>query len=285
MRRIDIMRGRIAVSLVVGLAAVLIGPIAAPAHADEPPPPPPPPPGSTPPPPNLLANGEIDSAVTPGTVTPWTCQDTVVAAGPGAFGTPYALAGTPTATSRAGCFQVVPVRANSFYSLSASVIGSGPVVLGSDFGSSTSTGPHADWTRLESNFTTGPTTTRVRIFVHGIAGQAPYRIDQIGLIGPSGDRVIPVRPRDLTPRETTSNSVRLHWTGSPGATGYRIYQNGVFLRPAASFPASWNSTTITGLTPGTRYRYSVSATNDAGESGRSRPIDVTTAAAAPPAAP
>jgi hypothetical protein len=65
----------------------------------------------------------------------------------------------------------------------------------------------------------------------------------------------------------------LNWAAVAGATGYTVYQNGVAL-PAVTGTAV--SRAITGLTSGTRYTYTVAATNAGGASAQSAPLAVTT---------
>ncbi|MFF5231874.1 fibronectin type III domain-containing protein [Dactylosporangium sp. NPDC000521] len=223
---------------------------------------------------NLLANPGFESAA-----ARWTCESGTAAAWGGHSGQ-YALTGNPTLASTAECAQVVPVRPGSSYTVSGWVRG-GYAFLGSEFGGTWSP-PTGQWTRLSVPFTTGPATTTVRVYVHGWYAQAAFEADDLVLAGPDSTGTVPAPPTDLAPSETTSHSVRLTWTGSPGAGRFRIYQDGT-PRTTTTEP----SVTLTGLTPGTSHTYAVSAVTTAGESPLSQPVTANTmpAQAAPPYAP
>ena len=77
--------------------------------------------------------------------------------------------------------------------------------------------------------------------------------------------------------EAGANQVRLSWTAVAGATSYRLYQNTVALMPDISGRVSH---TVTGLTAGTSYSFTVSAMNSAGEGAKSTAV---TATPTPPA--
>jgi fibronectin type 3 domain-containing protein len=67
-------------------------------------------------------------------------------------------------------------------------------------------------------------------------------------------------PGGLTVSSAASNSVTLSWNTVSGATGYRVYRGAAAAGPYASAGTSQsNSYTITGLSPGTRYYFKVSA--------------------------
>jgi hypothetical protein len=73
--------------------------------------------------------------------------------------------------------------------------------------------------------------------------------------------------------------VKLSWTASPGKVTYRVYQRDVTAgeqsfterRPAVDATTAL----VPGLAPGHEYEFVVTATNRAGESGRSFPARVT----------
>jgi hypothetical protein len=225
------------------------------------------PPGAaalTPPPPavNLLANSGFEAAP----VARWSCAAGATAGWGGRSGQ-YSLAGTPTLTSTAECAQSVPVRPSSSYTLSGWVRG-GYAFLGTEFGGTWSP-PSGQWTRLSVTFATGPATTQVRVHVHGWYAQAAFGADDLVLSGPDSTSTVPVPPADLAPSETTSHSVRLTWTGSPGASRYRIYQDGAL---RATTAGSEPSVVVTGLAPGSSHTYTVSALDTAGESARSESV-------------
>jgi hypothetical protein len=225
---------------------------------------------------NLLANPGFEAA----SLARWSCA----AAGTawGGHSGQYALSGTPTLTSTAECAQVVPVRPGSSYTLSGWVRG-GYAFLGTELGGTWSP-PSGQWTRLSVTFTTGPATRDVRVYVHGWYAQAQFLADDLTLTGPDSLTTIPVPPADLAPAETTSQSVRLTWTGSPGATRYRIYQDGTLRGTTAS---SEPSVVVAGLAPGSSHTFAVSALNAAGESALSAPVtaNLMPAQPSPPYAP
>lgn len=65
-------------------------------------------------------------------------------------------------------------------------------------------------------------------------------------------------PQNLRAVATGENSIQLTWDAVPGATSYRIYRNGTLHRENIS----GTSYTDTGLTPDTKYVYSVAAVNN-----------------------
>jgi hypothetical protein len=227
---------------------------------------------------NLLANPGFEASAP---AARWTCAAGTATAWGGHSGL-YSLSGTPTLTSTAECAQVVPVRASSSYTLSGWVRG-GYAFLGTELGG-TWAPPSGQWTRLSVTFTTGPSTTSVRVHAHGWYAQAAFSVDDLALAGPDSLTTVPVPPTDLAPTETTSQSVRLTWTGSPGASRYRIYQDGALLATTASAePAA----ALSGLAPGSSHTFAVSAVSSAGESAPSAPVtaNLMPAQAAPPYAP
>jgi hypothetical protein len=230
---------------------------------------------------NLLANPGFESAAYGRPLARWSCDAGATAAWGGHSGQ-YALAATPTLTSTAECAQIVPVRPGSSYTISGWVRG-GYAFLGTEYGGTWSP-PSGQWTRLSVAFTTGPTTRDVRVYVHGWYAQAPFGADDLVLSGPDSPTTIPVPPSDLAPSETTSHSVRLAWTGSPGAGRYRIYQDGALRVTTAS---SEPSVVVTGLAPGGSHTFAVSAVDAAGESAPSEPVtaNIMPAQATPPYAP
>ncbi|MFC5001610.1 fibronectin type III domain-containing protein [Dactylosporangium cerinum] len=221
---------------------------------------------AVPPQPNLLANSDFESAAHGRPLARWTCDAGTTAAWGGHSGQ-YSLTGTPTLTATAECAQSVPVRPSATYTLSGWVRG-GYAFLGTELGG-TWAPPSGQWTRLSVTFTTGPTTTDVRVHVHGWYAQAAFAADDLVLSGPDSRTTVPVPPIDLAPSETTSHSVRLTWTGSPGASRYRIHQDGVL---RATTAGSEPSVVLTGLAPGSSHVFAVSAVSTAGESALSEPV-------------
>jgi hypothetical protein len=105
---------------------------------------------------------------------------------------------------------------------------------------------------------TGPTTVKVAVVTLGVSGSAPY--------------VYANRPEAPAKPTATAGTdgVVVSWKapadngGSP-ITGYIVtpFQNGV-AQPARPFDASTTTRTITGLTGGSRYTFTVAAQNAAG---------------------
>jgi hypothetical protein len=175
------------------------------------------------------------------------------------------LEGAPTNTSTAACSQRVPVRPNSWYTLSASVNG-GMAFLATDYGT-VWTPPSEDWTALTTRFHTGPTTITVRIAVHGWYAGSPYNADDVVLTGPGGTVVAPRRPTGLTASRETSRSLQLTWTGSPGTIRYRVYRDGALVATVAQ-----PRVILGDLVPGQRHTFTVNAGDPAGWSAPSAPL-------------
>ncbi|WP_253298212.1 glycosyl hydrolase family 18 protein [Paenibacillus sp. MSJ-34] len=94
--------------------------------------------------------------------------------------------------------------------------------------------------------------------------------------GPNpGDTTPPTAPTGLTATGKTSTSVSLSWNASTdnvGVTGYEVYRGGTLAGTAAS-----TSYTVTGLSPGTTYSFTVKARDAAGNvSAASSALSVTT---------
>ncbi|GAA0794800.1 fibronectin type III domain-containing protein [Spirilliplanes yamanashiensis] len=172
------------------------------------------------------------------------------------------LAGRPTASTRAECAQVVPVRANSSYTLTAKVRG-GWAFLGSDYGTAF-TPPSVREVTLTHTFTTGPATDSVRIYVHGWYGEATYRARDVVLTGPPSDTRVPEPPRGFHVGKRTSGSAVVYWAPAPGATSYELWRDGEPVATTANFWA-----VVPGLTPGQRHVFTVRSRNDAGVSAPS----------------
>lgn len=91
------------------------------------------------------------------------------------------------------------------------------------------------------------------------------------------DSTAPSVPADLAVQVVSSTQTTLSWSTSTddvGVAGYRIYRDDAFLKSSSVTPVQ-----DAGLTPGTTYRYAVSAYDAAGnESARTAPIEITTPA-------
>ncbi|WP_137993639.1 chitinase [Streptomyces vilmorinianum] len=191
-----------------------------------------------------------------------------------------ALKATPAGQDNARCTQVVTVKPNSTYTLSAWVQGGYAYLGASGTGTtdvSTWTPDSSSWKQLTTSFTTGANTTSVTVYTHGWYGQAPIYVDDVSVFGPDGgggtdpDPVVPATPAGLAAGTVTSSSVALSWNAVSGATGYKVYRNGTLAQSV-----SGTSATVTGLAAGTTYQFQVSATNTAGESAKSATVSATT---------
>jgi hypothetical protein len=179
------------------------------------------------------------------------------------------LIGKPSNVRRAECAQVVPVRTNSTYTLSARVSG-GWVFLGSDYGTAF-THPTPQDVTLTHTFVTGPTTDLVRIYLHGWYDGGTYEADDVVLTGPPSDSRVPEAPRQVKMFQPTSGSTYISWATSPGATSYEVLHNGV---PVGTTIDPW--TVVSGMTPGQQHTLTVLARNPAGESQPSPGVALTT---------
>ncbi|MGW0464096.1 chitinase [Streptomyces sp. NPDC003027] len=192
-----------------------------------------------------------------------------------------ALKATPGGQDHAKCTQVVTVKPNSTYRLSAWVQGGYAYLGASGTGTtdvSTWTPDSSSWKQLTTTFTTGANTTTVTVHTHGWYGQAAYHVDDVSVFGPDGgggtdpDPVVPAAPAGLAAGTVTSSSVALTWNAATGATGYNVYRGGTKV-----LSVSGTSATVTGLAADTAYQFQVTATNSAGESARSATVSARTA--------
>ncbi|WP_030760337.1 MULTISPECIES: carbohydrate binding domain-containing protein [unclassified Streptomyces] len=133
-----------------------------------------------------------------------------------------ALKATPTGLDHARCAQTVSVRPNSAYTLSAYVQGS-YVYLGAT--GTGLTGAPSTWTpnspsygRLSVDFTTGPTTTSVTVYLHGWYGQPAYYADDVSLAGPGGTDPSPTPTPTPTPTTPTPTPTPTTPTPTPTST-------------------------------------------------------------------
>ncbi|WP_405397416.1 chitinase [Streptomyces microflavus] len=193
-----------------------------------------------------------------------------------------ALKATPAGQDNAKCTQTVAVKPNSTYALSSWVQG-GYAYLGVTGSGTTDvstwTPGSTSWTKLSTSFKTGANTTSVTVYTHGWYGQSAYFADDIEVTGPDGGGggedpgpVIPAAPAGLAAGATTTSSVSLSWNAVSGATGYKVYRDGV-----QATTSTGTSATVTGLASDTAYQFTVSATNAAGESVKSAAVSARTA--------
>jgi len=86
----------------------------------------------------------------------------------------------------------------------------------------------------------------------------------------------PTAPTGLTASPTSPSQINLSWTGSPGATSYKVERSPdgtTFAQIATSASTSYSDT---GLIPSTIYYYRVIASNSLGDSGPSNVASATT---------
>lgn len=219
----------------------------------------------------LASNGTFEAGL-----TGWNCSGgSGAAVSTPVHGGTSALKATPAGSDNANCAQSVKVKPGSTYTLSAWVQGS-YVYLGAEGTGTTDvstwTQSAPGWQKLTTTFTTGASTTSVKIYTHGWYGTPAYYADDVSLVGPGGDPVVlPAAPTALKTGTVTSSSVALSWTGSSGATGYNVYQGGTKVQSVTG-----TSATVTGLSASTAYSFQVSAVNEAGESAKSAAVSATT---------
>src|SRR6266480_4161457 len=97
----------------------------------------------------------------------------------------------------------------------------------------------------------------------------------------SSDTTAPTTPAGLAASAVTSTSLTLSWnaaTDNVGVTGYRVYRNGTLVASPTG-----TSVSITGLSAGTTYSFTVAAVDAASNaSALSAPLSVTTLVSTPP---
>ncbi|MDQ0834807.1 hypothetical protein QF032_006651 [Streptomyces achromogenes] len=226
---------------------------------------------------NVLTNPGFES----GALSPWSCTGNLgsVVSSPTHSGS-KALTGAVSSSDNAQCSQTVSVRPNTAYALTGWVRGS-YVYLGVDGGASTWTSSPSAYSRLSVSFTTGASQTSATIYVHGWYAQGAYQADDVSLDGPGGgdgtDTRAPTAPGGLTSTGRTSSSVSLSWnaaTDDVGVTSYDVYSGS-----AKVLTVSGTAATVSGLSAGTGYTFTVKARDAAGNtSAASNSVSVTTSA-------
>ncbi|MFE9658709.1 glycosyl hydrolase family 18 protein [Streptomyces sp. NPDC005955] len=224
------------------------------------------------------AAADINNAKNPGFesgLANWTCSSGTGSsvATPARSGA-AALKATPAGHDNARCSQTVAVKPNSRYTLSAWVQGGLAYLGATGTGTtdvSTWTPDSSGWKQLTTSFTTGANTTSVNVYTHGWYGAAAYFVDDVSVFGPDGggggeETVIPVPPTDVAVGGATKSSLDVSWKPVANATGYNVYRDGLKVQSV-----SGASAVVTGLAADTEYTFQVTATNAAGESGKSTP--------------
>ncbi|MET9083897.1 carbohydrate binding domain-containing protein [Streptomyces sp. NPDC004237] len=222
---------------------------------------------------NILTNPGFES----GSLSPWSCSGNLgsVVSSP-VHGGSKALAGAASSSDNAQCTQTVAVRPDTTYSLSGWVRGS-YVYLGVTGGASTWTTSASQYSQLTVSFTTGATQTSAQIYVHGWYAQGTYYADDISLDGPGGssDTQAPSAPSNLTSTGKTSSSVSLSWSAATDNVGVAAYD--IYSGSSQVLSVSGTSATVSGLSAGTAYTFTVKARDAAGNvSAASNSVSVTT---------
>lgn len=101
-----------------------------------------------------------------------------------------ALTVTPVSGDSTGeCVQTVSVQPNTTYTASAWVRGSyvflGATGTGRDVAPAWAETTGGGWKQLTTRFTTGPTASTVRLYVHGWYQQGPFSVDDVHVSGPA----------------------------------------------------------------------------------------------------
>src|SRR5215469_9379831 len=224
---------------------------------------------------NLVTNPGFET----GTLSGWSCSPLGSVVTTPVHSGSHALSGAANNSDDAQCSQLISVQPGASYSLSAWVEGN-YVYLG-DSGTGTSdtstwTPSATTWQQLSTSFTTGASTTSVTIYLHGWYAQGTYYADDVALTGPSGSAPpSPAVPSGLSATAVTSSSVSLSWTepsGSDPVASYDVYTDG-----SLALTSTTTSATVSGLSSGTSYQFTVAAVDSSGNaSAQSAAVSATT---------
>ncbi|SFI31080.1 Chitodextrinase [Paenibacillus sp. UNC496MF] len=250
---------------------------------------------------NLTSTGKTDTSVG----LSWSASsDNVGVTGYNVYnGT--ALAGTTTGAGGT-TFTASGLAPNTAYTFTVKAKDASNNVSAASNGVTVTTDPLANWTPCagENNTCSFTGTKQVRFGANGsyfygtytnsvmcstnqFGDPAPgyYKTCEVNLAGGTGDTQAPTAPTNLTSPSKTSTSVNLSWTASTdnvAVSGYDIY-NGSTLAGSA---ATGTTFSVTGLTAGTAYTFTVKAKDAAGNvSAASNALNVTTSAVSDTQAP
>lgn len=134
-------------------------------------------------------------------------------------------------------------------------------------------------TALGNFISNKPLSTLQQQIAQAAIAIAGYPPEGSHTIIPGGDGTITVAPTGLAGHAINSTSVQLAWNPVAGASGYRIYRNGVSQVVGEASSASGQ---VGGLNPGTTYTFQVAAHTASGAIGpKSSSISVKTSTTAP----
>src|ERR1017187_2899951 len=128
----------------------------------------------------------------------------------------------------------------------------------------------------------GSSTYYFRVHTYNSVGNSPYSSVASGTTLSAPDTIAPSSPSGLVATATSSNQVSLSWltvtdSGGSGVAGYQVYRDGTQIATVTT--ASY---TATGLSPSTAYCFTISASDNAGNtSGQSSQACTTTLGTVP----
>jgi len=123
---------------------------------------------------------------------------------------------------------------------------------------------------------------------YGVTGTTLFLSNKSVGVSLTAPQLIPSTVSGLKLSNVTSDSLTLTWNAAKSATSYYVdmWPNTAGTGTATRTTVSGTTTDISSLTPGSGYRFRVTATNSAGNGGISSPVTVTlTSAASAPSAP